>query len=274
MSIFKIPKQITYTIIPLSLLIMGDSILYVILPTNYEFFQINSYLGLPFEFWIGFILSINRFIRFFSNIFSVKVFKYFGFRNTIYIACFLGAGSTLFYALFKGVLLLVLARIIWGFSYSLFRLGYQLKVFSFSANNYGKYLGYCLGVQRTGSFLVVTLGVLISIKFGIYFTLILLSLLIIPALIISYFINNLDVSKYTQNKINWNLVYNDQKNNIRNKIITISFFKFTSSFTSNGLAIATITPFLLSINKDLYNIETIIAIAGFIVTLEIYLFTL
>jgi len=244
---------------------MGDSILYVILPTNYEFFQINSYLGLPFEFWIGFILSINRFIRFFSNIFSVKVFKYFGFRNTIYIACFLGAGSTLFYALFKGVLLLVLARIIWGFSYSLFRLGYQLKVFSFSANNYGKYLGYCLGVQRTGSFLVVTLGVLISIKFGIYFTLILLSLLIIPALIISYFINNLDVSKYTQNKINWNLVYNDQKNNIRNKIITISFFKFTSSFTSNGLAIATITPFLLSINKDLYNIETIIAIAGFIV---------
>ena len=265
MSIFKIPKQITYTIIPLSLLIMGDSILYVILPTNYEFFQINSYLGLPFEFWIGFILSINRFIRFFSNIFSVKVFKYFGFRNTIYIACFLGAGSTLFYALFKGVLLLVLARIIWGFSYSLFRLGYQLKVFSFSANNYGKYLGYCLGVQRTGSFLVVTLGVLISIKFGIYFTLILLSLLIIPALIISYFINNLDVSKYTQNKINWNLVYNDQKNNIRNKIITISFFKFTSSFTSNGLAIATITPFLLSINKDLYNIETIIAIAGFIV---------
>ncbi len=265
MNLFKIPRQITYTIIPLSLIIMGDSILYVILPTNYEFFEINSYLSLPYEFWIGFILSINRFIRFFSNIFSVKIFKFFGFRNTIYIACFLGAGSTLFYALFKGVLLLILARIIWGFSYSLFRLGYQLKVFSFSVNNYGKYLGYCLGIQRTGSFLVVTLGVLISIKFGIYLTLILLSLLIIPALIISYFIKNLEMSKYTPGKINWNLIYNDQKNNIRNKIITISFFKFTSSFTSNGLAIATITPFLLSINKDLYNVETIIAIAGFVV---------
>jgi len=73
------------------------------------------------------------------------------------------------------------------------------------------------------------------------------------------------MSKYTPGKINWNLIYNDQKNNIRNKIITISFFKFTSSFTSNGLAIATITPFLLSINKDLYNVETIIAIAGFVV---------
>ncbi|GIS30705.1 MAG: hypothetical protein Ct9H90mP2_10880 [Dehalococcoidia bacterium] len=45
----------------------------------------------------------------------------------------------------------------------------------------------------------------------------------------------------------------------------ISFFKFTSSFTSNGLAIATITPFLLSINASIYSKEVIIAIAGFIV---------
>ncbi|OUW95438.1 MAG: hypothetical protein CBD90_03760 [Chloroflexi bacterium TMED230] len=265
LSFIKIPRQISYTIIPLSLIIMGDSILYVILPINYEFFGINSYLGIPYEFWIGFILSINRFIRFFSNIFSVKIFKNLGFRNTIFLACFLGAGSTLFYALFKGVLLLIIARIIWGFSYSLFRLGYQLKVFSFSANNYGKYLGYCLGVQRTGSFLVVTLGVLISIKFGIYFTLILLSSLIIPALLITIFIKDLEISNFTPSKISWNLFYSDQNNKIKNKIIIISFFKFTSSFTSNGLAIATITPFLLSINNDLYDVKTILAIAGFVV---------
>jgi len=261
----NIPRQISYTIIPLSLIIMGDSILYVILPTNFEFFEINSYMGVPFEFWIGFILSINRFVRFFSNIISVKIFTKLGFRNTIFFACFLGAGSTLFYALFKGVVLIIIARIIWGFSYSLFRLGYQLKVFSFSVNDYGKYLGYCLGVQRTGSFLVVTLGVLISIKFGIYITLIILSLLIIPALFISYFIKDLDLSKFSPSKINWNLSYNDQDKYLRNKIINISFFKFTSSFTSNGLAIATITPFLLSINTNFYNVETIVLIAGFVV---------
>ncbi len=43
---------------------------------------------------------------------------------------------------------------------------------------------------------------------------------------------------------------------------------FTSSFTSNGLAIATITPFLLSINASIYSKEVIIAIAGFIVGLK------
>ncbi|MEC7838182.1 MAG: MFS transporter [Chloroflexota bacterium] len=249
----------------MSLIIMGDSILYVILPTNFEFFGITSYMGIPYEFWIGFILSINRFVRFFSNIISVKIFTKLGFRSTIFFACFLGAGSTLFYALFKGVILILIARIIWGFSYSLFRLGYQLKVFSFSVNDYGKYLGYCLGVQRTGSFLVVTLGVLMSIKFGIYFTLIILSLLIIPALLVSFFIKDLDLSKFSPSKINWNLSYNDQDKYLKNKIINISFFKFSSSFTSNGLAIATITPFLLSINKNFYNVETILAIAGFIV---------
>ncbi len=267
MNLFSlnIPRQISYTIIPLSLIIMGDSILYVILPTNFEFFGITSYMGIPYEFWIGFILSINRFVRFFSNIISVKIFTKLGFRSTIFFACFLGAGSTLFYALFKGVILILIARIIWGVSYSLFRLGYQLKVFSFSVNDYGKYLGYCLGVQRTGSFLVVTLGVLMSIKFGIYFTLIILSLLIIPALLVSFFIKDLDLSKFSPSKINWNLSYNDQDKYLKNKIINISFFKFSSSFTSNGLAIATITPFLLSINKNFYNVETILAIAGFIV---------
>ena len=153
MNLFSlnIPRQISYTIIPLSLIIMGDSILYVILPTNFEFFGITSYMGIPYEFWIGFILSINRFVRFFSNILSVKIFTKLGFRSTIFFACFLGAGSTLFYALFKGVILILIARIIWGFSYSLFRLGYQLKVFSFSVNDYGKY--YSINYIATNKFI-------------------------------------------------------------------------------------------------------------------------
>ena len=99
----SIPRQITYTIVPLALIIMGDSILYVVLPTNFEFFMIDSYLGIPYEFWIGFILSINRFVRFFSNIFSVKVLTKLGFRNPILLACILGATSTLAYVVFKGV---------------------------------------------------------------------------------------------------------------------------------------------------------------------------
>ena len=262
---FNIPRQIVYTILPLALIIMGDSILYVILPTNYEFFEINAFLGIPFEFWIGFILSINRFVRFFSNIYSTKIIRNIGFRNSILLACVTGASSTLSYALFKGVVLIVIARIVWGFSYSIFRLSYQLKVFSYDQNNFGKYLGFCLGVQRLGSFFVVTIGVIISVKFGNFLALLLLSTLLIPALFITLKIKDIDTSNFAAKKINWNLFYADQNKSRRNNIIMISFFKFSSSFTSNGLAIATITPFLFDINNNLYSKPLIISIAGFVV---------
>jgi hypothetical protein len=38
LGMFRIPPQIIFTIVPLGLIIMGDSIIYVILPSNYEFF--------------------------------------------------------------------------------------------------------------------------------------------------------------------------------------------------------------------------------------------
>ena len=261
----NIPLQVSLVIIPLSLLIMGDSILYILLPANSDFFEINSFLNLSDEFWIGFLLSINRIVRFFTNVISGQVFRKLGFRNAVFLACLLGAASTLFYAILKGIVLLILARVIWGFSYSLFRLTYQLRVFSYESNNFGKYLGYCVGVQRTGSFLVVTIGVLASIKFGINITLICLSLLIIPAIFVAYFIKDLDVSKLSPKKTNWNLTYNEQVNTIRKKIIIISIFKFSSSFSSNGLALATIIPFLMSLQKNEYDLETIIALGGFII---------
>ena len=244
---------------------MGDSILYVILPSNPEFFEIKKFLGIESEFWIGFILSINRFVRFFSNVLSVKIIKNFGFRNSMMLATLVGAGSTFGYVAFKGVILIIIMRIIWGFSYSIFRLSYQLKVFSYEVNNYGRYIGYCLSIQRLGSFIAVTLGVFLTVKFGFFNVFILLSLLVIPSILVVFKISEIDLVKITKNNINWNLFYFDQVTRIRKKILVISIFKFSSSFTSNGLAIATITPFLMSINDRNYSIELILTIAGIIV---------
>ena len=244
---------------------MGDSILYVILPSNPEFFEIKKFLGIESEFWIGFILSINRFVRFFSNVLSEKIIKNFGFRNSMMLATLAGAGATFGYVAFKGVILIIIMRIIWGFSYSIFRLSYQLKVFSYEVNNYGRYIGYCLSIQRLGSFIAVTLGVFLTVKFGFFNVFILLSLLVIPSILVVFKISEIDLVKITKNNINWNLFYFDQVTRIRKKILVISIFKFSSSFTSNGLAIATITPFLMSINDRNYSIELILTIAGIIV---------
>ena len=244
---------------------MGDSILYVILPSNYEFFKINSFLGVDSGFWIGFILSINRFVRIFSNVFSVKIIKILGLRNSMFVATFAGSLSTLGYGLFKGVLLIVLMRIIWGFSYSIFRLSYYLKVYSYEITNYGRHIGFCLSIQRLGSFIAVTFGVYISVKYGYFNILLLLSLLLIPALFIVYNIKEININSITKPSLSWNLLYIDQIKDIRKNILIISFFKFSSSFTSNGLAIATIAPFLISINKNTFSYESIILLAGIVV---------
>tara|TARA_B110000438_G_scaffold274721_1_gene295103 strand:+ start:98 stop:1333 length:1236 start_codon:yes stop_codon:yes gene_type:complete len=265
LGIFKIPPQIIFTIVPLGLIIMGDSILYVILPSNYEFFKINSFLGVDSGFWIGFILSINRFVRIFSNVFSVKIIKILGLRNSMFVATFAGSLSTLGYGLFKGVLLIVLMRIIWGFSYSIFRLSYYLKVYSYEITNYGRHIGFCLSIQRLGSFIAVTFGVYISVKYGYFNILLLLSLLLIPALFIVYNIKEININSITKPSLSWNLLYIDQIKDIRKNILIISFFKFSSSFTSNGLAIATIAPFLISINKNTFSYESIILLAGIVV---------
>ena len=162
----SIPKQITFTIVPLTLVIMGDSILYVILPSNFEIFGFKRFLNIDPVFWIGFILSINRFVRFFSNIFASKILSSLGLRNSLFISATLGGLSTIGYGVFKGVFFFILLRILWGVSYSILRLSYQLKVFSFDKKDYGKYLGYCLGMQRLGSFIAVTLGVFLCLLIG------------------------------------------------------------------------------------------------------------
>jgi MFS family permease len=217
-------------------------------------------------FWVGFILSINRFVRFFSNILSSKILSSLGLRNSLFFSATLGGLSTIGYGLVKGVFFFILLRIVWGISYSILRLSYQLKVFSFDKKDYGKYLGFCLGMQRTGSFIAVTLGVFLCLLIGYETILIIMGLLFLPSFLFIYKVNNLKSVTHLSLKVsNWDLFYSKNTQGNRFKLITLSFMKFTSSFTSNGLAIATITPFLMNVNANNLSIESVILIAGIVV---------
>ena len=61
------PKQFLYTVIPFACVVLGDSLIYLILPLRPEEFGIKDYWGLKLGFWIGIALSINRFVRIFTN---------------------------------------------------------------------------------------------------------------------------------------------------------------------------------------------------------------
>ena len=112
-----------YAVSPTTAVIMGDSLMYVVLPTAAIEFGLGETLGLATSFWIGLALSINRFIRLASNAFAASVYYRFGVRWPYVISVATGALTTLAYGLGTGLAVLLLARVFWGVSYSYLRLG-------------------------------------------------------------------------------------------------------------------------------------------------------
>ena len=60
---------------------MGDSLMYVVLPTNASEFGITGALGVSASIWVGVALSINRFIRLVSNAYAARVYERYGLRT-------------------------------------------------------------------------------------------------------------------------------------------------------------------------------------------------
>ena len=118
--------------------------------------------------------------------------------------------------------------IIWGISYSLFRLCYQLKIFSYDSSNFGINIGFCLSVQRLGSFIAVTFGVYLATVFGLFNILFLLSIFLIPAFIIITKIKEIDLARVSDNKLRWNLLFFDYSDLLRRNILLLSFFLYPS----------------------------------------------
>ena len=97
-------------VFPTAIVILGDSLIYIILPVSIAEFEITGALGLSQAFWIGFALAINRFIRLASNSFAASVYQRFGLRWPFVAATLLGASPTLVYGFSKGILVRILAR--------------------------------------------------------------------------------------------------------------------------------------------------------------------
>ncbi|MBA3681917.1 MAG: MFS transporter [Bacteroidetes bacterium] len=113
----------------------GDAFLYSVLPVNSE------QMGIP-VMWIGFLLSINRFIRLFANQFFAFLFDRYGFRTITIIASVLATLTTLVYGVSANLFLWIIARIIWGFCFS------ALRISSISYSLENKKQGFSLGLNK------------------------------------------------------------------------------------------------------------------------------
>lgn len=94
-----------------ALSLMGDTTLYVVLPTHTE--QAGIALGT-----VGILLGVNRFIRLALNGLSGVAFDRWGRRWLFILALLVGVLSTAIYALTRGFWALLVGRMVWGLAWS------------------------------------------------------------------------------------------------------------------------------------------------------------
>ena len=131
--------------------IMGDSLLYGILPLAAEDLGL-----LPQQ--VGLLLSVNRLIRLLSNTWLSTLFARFGPYRTFVVSAILGVLTTAVYGLGWGFLMLLMARMAWGVSWSGLRQGSYQAIWAGAGSAAGRLMGLMWGVVRGGSAVSVLLG--------------------------------------------------------------------------------------------------------------------
>jgi MFS family permease len=171
------PVVLVSTAVALSLL--GDSLLYAVLPSQAEA------VGVPIGL-VGIILSANRFIRLLSNPWAGQVCDRLGYGRPFMAALLLGATTTAIYGLAYGFWLLLVARLLWGVAWSFLRVGGLGTVLEQATDqNRGLLMGFFLGISRLGSLVAVAVGGVLTDAFGYRPTLFLFAGLSVTAAAIS-----------------------------------------------------------------------------------------
>ena len=139
--------------------IMGDSLLYGILPLAAEDLGL-----LPQQ--VGLLLSANRLIRLLSNTWLSTLFARFGPYRTFVVSAILGVLTTAVYGLGWGFLMLLMARMAWGVSWSGLRQGSYQAIWAGAGSAAGRLMGLMWGIVRGGSAVSVLLGGFLFDRYG------------------------------------------------------------------------------------------------------------
>lgn len=101
---------------------------------------------------VGVILSLNRWVRLLTNPLAARLYERFPAGALILVAIVLSALSTAMYALPAALAVFLLGRLLWGFCYSLLRLGSFLATLEDAASHAGRRIGNTRAVWGIGYF--------------------------------------------------------------------------------------------------------------------------
>lgn len=152
-------RLVTTSALVVALCILGDSLMYGILPLEAE----NLGIGLPL---VGVLLSANRLIRLISNGWASAIFERFGPRLPFICATVLGLISTLLYGVGWGFAVFLGARMLWGVAWSGLRQGGYQAVWHGGQATKGRLTGLLWGIVRLGSATAVLGGGFLYDRYG------------------------------------------------------------------------------------------------------------
>lgn len=138
---------------------IGDAMLYPILPIY------GKELGFS-AFWIGIFLSVNRFVRILANTTMANFIGKLGMKKVLIITSILAVLTTMAYGLKIGLIGFLMARILWGLSYS----GLKIATLNYAAlvkNNNGLAFGASQSIKSLGAAFALLIGPWIMKSVGI-----------------------------------------------------------------------------------------------------------
>ena len=134
----------------MSLALLGDALIYAILPLYAEDFG----LTIPM---VGVLLAANRIVRIFIYTLISKLVTFFGTRTLCVIAAIMATVSTCLYGISSGFFPLLCARILWGIAYAILLLSTLAYAIS-KKREAGTRIGTSQAIQRIGPIISLLLG--------------------------------------------------------------------------------------------------------------------
>ena len=134
----------------MSLALLGDSLIYAILPVYAD----NFGLTIPM---VGILLAANRIVRIFIYTFISKLVSTFGARALCVIAAIIATLSTFLYGISAGFFPLLCARILWGIAYAILLIS-TLAYAVTKKSEAGTRIGTSQSIQRIGPIIALLLG--------------------------------------------------------------------------------------------------------------------
>jgi predicted MFS family arabinose efflux permease len=125
--------------------LLGDTFLYTVLPVQ------AATLGVSRP-TVGVLLSLNRWVRLLTNPLAARLYERWPAGNVVVLAIVLTAISTAMYALPALLGVFIAGRLLWGFCFSLLRLGSFLSALEDAAAHAGRRIGNLRAVWGIGYF--------------------------------------------------------------------------------------------------------------------------